>query len=172
MTVSTGSIDRDALRGRLILILVAIVAASVLAVAFAAATAFDRAVEPELANRTRLIGGIVRSEIQHALELGIPIDALSGLDVYLSDTIEKFDEVESITVTSTAGLRVAGVQRPAAPSLLDRTGLGELIEFRRTVFALPILQGNKLVGNIFIETSPLFVQTRLRDVFLDVLVLA
>jgi len=36
---------------------------------------------------------------------------------------------------------------------------------------LPILHGNRLAGGISVEISPLFVQTRLRDVFLDVLVL-
>ena len=77
MTIFKDSIDRDSLRSRLILMLAAIVTTSVLAVGFAAVSAFDRAVQPELANRTRLIGTIVRSEIQRALELGIPIDAVS-----------------------------------------------------------------------------------------------
>lgn len=152
--------------------LAAIVTTSVLAVGFAAVSAFDRAVQPELANRTRLIGTIVRSEIQRALELGIPIDAVSGLDRYLSRTLDKFGEVESIVVATSTGRPVTGVERPATPSLLEKAGLGDVIEFQRTSFTLPILQGNKLVGNIFIEISPLFVQTRLRDVFLDVLVLA
>ena len=83
MTAPSGRIDRDSLRGRLILMLAALVTASVLAVGFAAVSAFNRAVEPELANRTRLIGTIIRAEFQRALELGIPIDAVAGLDRYL-----------------------------------------------------------------------------------------
>jgi predicted MFS family arabinose efflux permease len=165
-------LDRAGLRTRLIGMLVAMVTASVVAVGAAAIAAFDRAVEPELANRTRLIGSIVRSELQRALELGIPFDAIAGLDRYLSETLEKFEEVDRISVTTVSGRTVAVVERPTAPSIFQRTDLGEVIAFRRTAFVLPILLGNRLVGEITVEISPLFVQTRLRDVFLDVMVIA
>ena len=114
MTAPSGRIDRDSLRGRLILMLAALVTASVLAVGFAAVSAFNRAVEPELANRTRLIGTIIRAEIQRALELGIPIDAVAGLDRYLDAALEKFGEVERIAVAT--GQPVAVAERPAAPT--------------------------------------------------------
>jgi predicted MFS family arabinose efflux permease len=171
MTSPETRIDRNSLRGRLILMLAAMVTASVLAVGFAAISAFDRAVEPELANRTRLIGTIIRSELQRALELGIPIDAVAGLDRYLNNALENFGEVERIAITTTGGKQVAQAERPAAPSLMMQTGLGEVIAVRRTAFELPILHGNRLVGQITVKISPHFVQTRLRDVFLDVLVL-
>jgi predicted MFS family arabinose efflux permease len=163
---------RTGLRNRLIGILVAIVTASVVAVGAAAVAAFDRTVEPELVNRTRLIGSIVRSELQRALELGIPLDAIAGLDRYLSETLEKFEEVDRIAVTRVSGQTVAVIERPTAPSIFQRVDLGEVIYFRQTAFALPILVGNRLVGEITVEISPLFVQTRLRDVFLDVMVIA
>jgi hypothetical protein len=172
MTAPTRNLDRDSLRGRLILMLAAMVTASVLAVGYAAISAFDRAVEPELANRTRLIGTILRDEIQRALELGIPIDAVAGLDRYLSDTLDKFGEVDRIIVATAAGQPVAVAERPAPASFVAQTGLGDVIAVRRTTFELPILHGNRLVGGITVEISPLFVQTRLRNVFLDVLVLA
>ena len=165
-------LDRAGLRTRLIGLLGAMDTASVVAVGAAAIAAFDRAVEPELANRTRLIGSIVRSELQRALELGIPFDAIAGLDRYLSETLEKFEEVDRISVTTVSGRTVAVVERPTAPSIFQRTDLGEVIAFRRTAFVLPILLGNRLVGEITVEISPLFVQTRLRDVFLDVMVIA
>jgi hypothetical protein len=171
MTAPTRNLDRDSLRGRLILMLAAMVAASVLAVGYAAISAFDRAVEPELANRTRLIGTILRDEIQRAIELGIPIDAVAGLDRYLSDTLEKFAEVDRITISTATGQPIAAAERPAAPSLIKQTGLTDAIAVRRATFELPVLHGNRLVGGITVEISPLFVQTRLRDVFLDVLVL-
>ena len=164
-------IDRDSLRSRLILMVAAVVAASVLAVGSAAISAFDRAVEPELGNRTRLIGTIFRAEIQRALELGIPLDAVAGLDRYLNATLEQFAEVDRVTIANAAGRPVATAERPAAPSLMAQAGLGDVIAVRRTAFELPILHGNRLVGQIIIEISPQFVQTRLREVFLDVLVL-
>ncbi len=171
MTALDRAIDSRDLRGRMIFMLAAIVFASVVALGFTVVAAFDRAVEPELTKRTRLIGGFIRSEIQRALDLGIPIDAVPGLDQYISKTIEKFEEVESIVVTTLAGNEIASAKRPVTRSLFEMTGLGEVIEFKRNAFSLPILEGNSLVGNVEIETSPVFVQTRLRKVFLDVLVL-
>jgi predicted MFS family arabinose efflux permease len=172
MNARARGLDRDGLRTRLIGMLVAMVTVSVVAVGATAIAAFDRAVEPELVNRTRLIGSIVRAEIQRALELGIPFDAIVGLDRYLSETLENFEEVDHISVTMASGQTVAVIERPTAPSIFEQTDLGEAIAFRQTAFALPILDGNRLVGEITVEISPLFVQTRLRDVFLDVMVIA
>src|SRR3546814_19606420 len=62
VTLSTYDVSRGGLRTRLIQILAAIATASVLAVGAASIAAFDRAVEPDLANRTRLTGSIVRTE--------------------------------------------------------------------------------------------------------------
>lgn len=166
------SFDRAHLRGRLILLLAVVVIASVVAVGFAALSAFDRAIEPELANRTRLIGSIVRAEVQRALELGIPIDSIRGLDLYLDATLAKFDEVDRIIIATASGDTVAAIERGARPALMGQWALGEVSAVLRTSFVLPILQGNNLVGGITVVISPLFIQTRLRDVFLDVSVLA
>lgn len=166
------SFDRESLRGRLILMLAAIVAASVIAVGISAVSAFDRAVAPELANRTRLIGTIVRAELQRALELGIPIDAVAGLDAYLKGTLAKFSEVDRITITNVAGRPLASVERAEAESPIPQTGIGSVVSAERADFVLPILEGNNLVGAITVTISPHFVRTRLREVFLDVMVLA
>lgn len=163
-------IGRSELRGRLILVLTAMVALSVLAVGAAAIVAFDRAVEPELANRTRLIGTIIRGEIQRVLDLGIPIDAISGLERYLQETLSDFGEVQRIAIRRADGAEIAAAARPAPA--LPVFDLGQVVAVRPLNFDLPILQGNRLVGAIAVEISPRFVHTRLRDVFLDVGVLA
>ena len=109
--------DNDNLRSRLIAILVSIIVASVMALSAVSIAAFDSAIEPEMGNRSRLIGSIIRSEIQHALELGIPFDAIAGLDRYLSETLAKFDEVYRIDVNSVTGRTIASVERSAAPAV-------------------------------------------------------
>lgn len=173
MTLSTYDVSRGGLRTRLIQILAAIATASVLTVGAASIAAFDRAVEPELANRTRLIGSIVRTELQRTLELGIPLEAIAGLDRYLAETLSKFQAVERIVVTTAAGEEVAVVEHPESErSALEDAGLGVATSLRERAFVLPILEGNRLVGEISVEISPRFVQTRLRDVFLDVMVIA
>lgn len=166
------TLERAGLRARLIGMVVGVTALSVLLLGITALSAFDRAIEPELANRTRLIGAIIRAEIQRAVDLGIPFDSLTGLDSYLSETLTEFGEVDRIVVTTETGQVIATAERQVAPSLLEEAGLGEVIAFDRPPSILPILRGNDVVGEITIETNPLFVQTRLRDVFLDVMVIA
>jgi predicted MFS family arabinose efflux permease len=172
MNAGTHNLDREGLRVRLIGVLVAILVVSVVAVGGTAVATFDRAVEPELTNRTRLIGSIVRSEVQRALELGIPFESIVGLDRYLTETLEKFEEVDRIAVTTVSGQAIAVAERPSAPTVIEDVSLGNVIEFSQAAFALPVVEGNSLVGRITVETNPLFVQTRLREVFLDVVVIA
>ena len=172
MNGSVRSLDNVSLRTRLIGVLVAITITSVIALSAAAIAAFDRAVDPELANRSQLIGSIVRSEIQHALELGVPFNAIVGLDRYLSETLAKFEEVNHINITSISGQEIASIKRHTTPTTFEQTNLGKLIALLGTSFVLPILEGNELVGEISVEINPLFVQARLRDVILDVFVIA
>jgi predicted MFS family arabinose efflux permease len=167
-----GGLDGGSLRPRLVVALTATIIASVVAVGVATVAAFDRAVEPELANRTRLIGSIVRGEIQRALGLGIPFDEIVGLDPYLSAVLDNFDEVDRLSVTSASGQTIATIQRPAAPSIFQQSDFGQVIGFSETTFVLPILDGNQLAGRITVGISPRFVQSRLREVLLDVMVIA
>ena len=166
-------LDTNRLRARLIAVLMVIVTASVTALGAAAVVAFDRAVAPELANRTRLIGSIVRTEIQRTVELGIPLESVGGLESHLAEALESFAEVERISVTTAAGTILAEVHREdAAATFLERTGIGAVVGFRSTAFVLPVIARNEIVGEVAVETSPLFVDIRLREVFLDVLVIA
>ncbi|MBC8337393.1 MAG: MFS transporter [Alphaproteobacteria bacterium] len=160
------------LRGRLSGILGAIIIASVLAVGSATITAFDHAVEPELSKKTRLIGSIVRSDIQRALEAGIPFDAIVGLDVYLIRTIRKFDEINRITVRNAEKKSIGMAARDDGSSTFGTSIFSDVFSLPQSTFDLPILDGNRLVGGITIEINPLFVETRLRGVLLDIMVIA
>ncbi len=172
MTVRTELLDRDRLRARLLAVLAVLITATVVAVGVVSVRAFDRAVEPELANRARLIGVLVRGEVQRATEVGIPFDSLAGLDAYLSETLARFEEIGRISVVTASGQDVATAERPSTPTFLERTGLNTIIAIHGTSFALPVIDGNRIVGEIRVDASPRFVQSRLRDVFLDVMVIA
>lgn len=165
-------LDSGAFRVRLIVLVAGGVAAAVLAVALAAVLAFDRAVAPELENRTRLIGAIVRGEVQQAVELGIPLDAIAGLDRHLHDTLQRFDEVERIAVRSMTGEVLAEAARDDLRPAQGRFRPMDALARERTFFVLPVLAGNEQVGDIVVDADARFVQTRLRAVFLDVLVVA
>ncbi len=147
-------VDQEGFRTQLAVVLLAGVFASVVAIGAAAVAAFDRAVGPELSNRTRLIGLIVRAEVQRAAEAGIPLNAIAGLDRYLSETLEKFREVERIGVSTSSGQSVAVVERLGAAPILPRADRDEAVAGRQAAFVLPVIDGNRLVGEIRVDISP------------------
>ncbi|HUG22011.1 MFS transporter [Piscinibacter sp.] len=161
MTRAAGALGGQGKRAQLTVVLLVLVVAAVVGAGSRAAGAFERAVAPELGKRTRLIGVIVRAELQRALEQGMPLDAISGLDRYLSQTLGRFAEVERIVVRAANGSTVASAERNAGPTSHALPAVGS--------YRLIILDGNRGVGEIQIDVNPAFVRTRLREIVLDVL---
>src|SRR5690606_11442642 len=69
-------------------------------------------------------------------------------------------------------LTVAIAERAGSEPILPGARFADVILARRAAVALPILDGNRLVGEIEVVASPRVIQARLRDVFLDIMVIA
>ena len=162
----------EGLRGRLVAMIVALLTVAVLALSAIATVAFNQAVEPELSRRTRLIGAIVRAELQRALDVGVQLEAMAGLDAYLSETLGRFGEVDRIAVVMASGNTISEAVRPGDPTRIDSSRFARLFEPAQVAHAFPIVDGNRLFGEIRVETSRAFMQARLADVFLDIAVIA
>jgi len=139
--------------------------------------AFNSAIDPELSNRSRLIGTIVRANIQRALNLGVPMDRLAGTESYLNDILKSFPEVYRITILTLDKSIVSRVERPKGrilfkkPSRNDTSTQGATIEVPAGAFTFPILSGNELVGEIIVEIDRTFIAHQFENIFLDVLVI-
>jgi len=137
---------------------------------------FDTAVEPELNRRTHLIGSMIRANIQLALDSGIPMEHLTGVDAYLDDVLDSFDEVLSITLTTETGSVISEVQRNSASPPSDTSvpatdaDMTESRHYRLNRVVMPILDGNKRVGRIVVEIDRQFITTQFRNIFLDIAV--
>jgi MFS family permease len=138
--------------------------------------AFNKAVDPELSNRSLLIGTIVRADIQKALDLGIPLNQLAGTKAYLEKVLTDFPEVSSITVRSADQKIVSRAQsaeettRQKRKAQIRSDAGNSVIEIPEKSFTFPILTGNELVGAIVVEIDRTYVRRQFRNVFLDVLV--
>ncbi len=138
--------------------------------------AFNKAVEPELSNRSRQIGTIVRADIQRALDLGIPLNQLTGTKTYLEKVLADFPEVSAITIRSADQKIVSRVRGDGGNTRPERNAQGRIdtgnsvIEIPEKSFVFPILTGNDLVGEIAVEIDRAYVKQQFRNVFLDVLV--
>lgn len=160
------------IRARMLAILALLIAITVVLFSFVTLVSFDRAIAPELHQRTRLIGEIIRAKVEQSVAAGIPIESIGGLDRYLSDTITQFPEVQRIALASQRGAVIAEAVNAAPPTLLMRAGLGARLGVEAASFSLPILVRNDLVGSVNVDGSAQFAETRLKDVLLDVSVLA
>lgn len=149
-----------------------VISVTVIAFSIFTLAAFDRAIAPEVQDRTRLIGALIRLEVQRTLEFGIPMATLGGLDSYIEETIADFPEVRRIAIISADGTTITEVARNQPEATLLSSGIGEKIGIRSKIFRFPVLVGSDVVGDIVIEGSAQFAETRLQDVMLDVAVLA
>jgi MFS family permease len=168
MMPSSFTINREGLRLRLVAILTFVVIMSVVAMSLVVVVTFNTAIAPELENRTRLIGATVRGDLQRVLQMGIPLDAAGGLEGFLENAVAPFPEVRRVAILTSNGNVVAEVIREDLATTDEGGGLFSLIGVGPTEFSLPIIVGNRLVGQVEVEGSPQFVRIRLRDIFLDV----
>lgn len=145
-------------------------AASLILSGFAALKVFDDAIEPEIEKRANLIGRSVRNEVENALQIGIPFNALAGIERYLSRVMEDFSEIERITLVDLDDAIVADVSRSPGgkPADIMRTDAQAGAE---NVIVSPMLNGNILVGKIVLQIDKNFVPSKMRNILLDVLVL-
>ncbi|MGR3323227.1 MAG: MFS transporter [Pseudooceanicola sp.] len=164
------------LRSRLSLTLSAFIALAFAGFSAVVLFAFEEAIEPELESRATVVAELIRSEMQRTLELGIPISALGGLSPYLEGILQDFHEISGIAIALPNGETIAEAGGNASAGASTTSSIGAAFVAAVGIDAgtveLPMLAGSQVVGTVQISGSELFIQTRLRDVFLDVSILA
>lgn len=146
------------------------IAASLILSGFAALKVFDAAIEPEIEKRANLIGRSVRGEVENALQIGIPFNALAGIERYLSQVMVDFPEVERITLIDMNKVIIADVSRNPGDAPSDAVTL-DVDKKNRNIIISPMLSGNTLVGEIVLQIDKNFVSSKMRNILLDVFVL-
>lgn len=164
------------LRGRLSLTLSGLIALAFAGFSAVVLFSFEQAIEPELESRATVVAELIRSEMQRTLELGIPISALGGLSSYLEGILQDFREISGIAIVLPNGETIAealgGVSERASITFSIGAAFSAAVGIDAGMVELPMLAGSEVVGTVRISGSELFIQTRLRDVFLDVSILA
>ncbi|MFD1342598.1 MFS transporter [Litorisediminicola beolgyonensis] len=132
---------------------------------FAAVTlrAFDRSTQPELRQRTELLGTMLRDDLQRALEFGIPITAMAGLDEKVETLVATFPEIQHVEVRSQSGevlldLAVLNREIPQSPWL----------GFRSWTDTIPVLLGNEIAAVMTIHGNPRLLEARTFRVLIDI----
>jgi methyl-accepting chemotaxis protein len=150
---------------RLVLLAAVLILTAAVALGALALRAFDRAIEPELANRAGLVGTIVRASIQRALDLGMPLDRLVGTEAYLDRILDDFPEISFIAIVGAEGT-IAFAAGPLGDP--ERAALATKAGNTSTLRTYPVLANGSLAARIAVGVNRAFVARQFQDVFLDV----
>jgi predicted MFS family arabinose efflux permease len=123
----------------------------------------DRSIEPEIANRTTLMGTVINQNIQRAVNAGVPLGKLVGAEQYFGSFLQEFPEVAYIGVATgriilEAGQRQVDVYGPRRSS--------------KDVVAFPIKSGGEQIGYIIIDVDTSYIAREFENVLLDLGVVA
>ncbi len=147
-----------ALAGRLAPPAAIMITASALVLGVTILSDVNRAIEPELAARTNLIGTIVSENVQRAVAAGAPLDKLVGAEKYFGDMLTQLPEVAYVAVATGRIILEAGerIDPYLAPP-----------RERKDVRSHPIMHDGEEIAYVVIDIDPAFISRKFRDVFLD-----
>lgn len=123
----------------------------------------NRAVTPEIKNRTQLIGSIVSTNIQRALDVGIPLQDMVGGQKYLGSVLSDFPELTYIGI-------LTNDDKALIESGVSYKGYKKDKKANEVVLSFPVRQANVQVGTIRLDIDPDFVSRQFQNVFLDFVV--
>jgi MFS family permease len=123
----------------------------------------NRSIEPEIANRTILMGTVINNNIQRAVSAGVPLGKLVGAEQYFGNFLREFPEVAYIGVATgriilEAGKRQENIYGPRRSS--------------KDVVAYPIKSNGEQIGYIIIDVDTGYIAREFENVLLDLAVVA
>ncbi len=135
---------------------------------------FNRALEPELERRSGLIGTTVHDDVERALNVGIPLERLVGVEAYVETLMTDFAELEFVVVRDGAGtvLHSGGDVSEAVRAQDFKVPLeGSAEDAGSLVSRYPLATELGTVGAIDVGVDGGFVRVRLEDLALDLMVI-
>jgi predicted MFS family arabinose efflux permease len=129
-----------------------------------AVPAFNTALAPEIERRAALIGETIGDDTARAIAIGIPIPKLVGMDDYFDEFFKTFPEINHLAVRALDGTVVHASDRVVDSNAGRETDDSDIYQFG-------IDRGSELEGTVDVGVDSGFVNSRLRDLALDVIVI-
>lgn len=159
-------------------------------------TEFNIALKPQLMDKAEAVAQVVQEDVNLAVNVGVPLDRIGGMDQYLEETAARYPELTYLVITDTTGdilyrggvpedtelnLSDSQTSRVAAEIALQASFSTRLSEGWIELTSL-IAAGNKAAQNLYIPLSlngneygavqvgldTGFIRTQLTDVFFDI----
>ncbi|MCA0043162.1 MFS transporter [Celeribacter litoreus] len=160
-------ISKKDLRLRVTLALALIIAMTIATFSAATYRAYNNAIAPELRQRMDLLGTMLRDDIQRTLDLGIPIDAVAGLDQRIASTVKAFPEVREVRIVANSREVLVQIQNGNIADA-ERTAEGDVA----WTSTYSVISGSKITAEIQLVGDPRQIETRLFGVLIEIGVVA
>jgi MFS family permease len=163
---------------RLFLLAVLVLVPPVAITAFQAMQEFERGMIPEMDKKADAVGRDVTAQVERAVELGIPLDKLVGVNDFFAPVLVTNPEIRYLAIAGLDG-RVLFVKGADKSELEDayaetsgdlsaksgKTEIGPYIDL-----SLPVSGKSGPVGQVHVGFDQGYIGTRLGDIFYDVAV--
>ena len=140
-----------------------LIVGSALALALLTIRTVNGSIEPEIANRTTLMGTVINRNIQRAVSAGVPLGKLVGAEQYFGNFLKEFPR--SPTSASRPGVSSS---RPASGRRISTVRAVPA----RTWWPIPIKSDGEQIGYIIIDVDTGYIASEFENVLLDLGVVA
>lgn len=166
------------IRARLFGLTIVLLLLSLIAVSLDALRQFEGDLVPEMDKKAVAVGQSLSRDIQRALDYGIPIDKLVGVNSFLNATKESHAEIKYLSVTDVSGKVLFNVGD--APKGLEGYLRKAVVEGSSVPVGGLLMSGLSLdvtiagtstaVGRLHVGIDEKFVQKKLEDIIYDVMI--
>ncbi len=162
------------IRARLFGLTIVLLLASLIAVSFDALNRFEADLVPEMDKKAVAVGQSLTKDIQRALDYGIPLDKLVGVNEFFNVTKDSHAEIKYLSVTDTAGNVLFSVgdapggMSDYVQSTMQPGHSGVVGQLLVTSLAVQPSGGAQPVGALHVGVDQKFVQKKLEDIIFDV----
>jgi len=168
------------IRTRLFALTIFLLVASLLAISYDALQKFEDDLVPETERKAAVVGKSLVTEIDRALNYGIPLKVLGGMEIFLQTTLKSHSEIRYIAITNAGGqvLFSVGAVTPELKTYYRKSLIGHSLalgnksvsigDFLDNAFS--IQANERSVGTLHVGIDKKFVQKKLEDIIFDVLI--
>lgn len=168
------------IRTRLFGLAIVLLIASLIGISYDALKQFERDLVPETNRKALVVGQSLATEIVRAVNLGIPLEYLGGMERYLKVTLESHSEIRYLAVADDTGKVLFGVggitpdvtayyretaMLPATLKDLKTVPIGDFLDN-----AVAIVAAQGVIGALHVGIDKKFIQKKLEDILFDVLI--
>lgn len=171
---------------RIVIVAIIVMLAGISTLAVRSIGLLESRIGPELRTNAEVIGDRVRSRIEAALDIGIPLDQLVGVDSYLESALFSGPGVSRLALIDSNGLVLSSVDATEATEAEDGGGgadgspwLTDLFDRLMSaspsepdILSLPIREGETQVATLEVHIDRLFISRQLQEISFDIVVLA